>query len=266
MKFTLPHNDNVKRSGLGKWLFFPFILMQIVFIGLALEWREDLRIQRVVIEGWHVVPPEEILSLAGVKSKSSMYELNIFEIQQNILKQPYAKDVIVNRQYPDALKIQVVERKPIASLNIGDLQYIDAESVLLPQIRSNVSFDFPIISGVSGIEKSKAGKALSNDEVYKAIEILQTAISIDSTLYNMISEVNLNNGGDIILYSNDVGAPIIVGRGGYLKKLLTLETFWRTFVKTSNPEKLQYVDLRFDEQVVVKWIYQQGSQSTEVEL
>ncbi|HZY09784.1 MAG TPA: FtsQ-type POTRA domain-containing protein [Bacteroidota bacterium] len=266
MKFTMFRDDNVKRSGLYRWIFFMLIVMQIVFMGLAIEWREDLRIQRVVIEGWHFIPPEEILSLAGVKSKSPMYELNLYEIKQNILKQPYVKDVMVNRQYPDALKIRVVERKPIASLNIGDLQYIDAESVLLPQIRSNVSFDFPIISGFGGIEKSKVGKALLNDEVYEAIKILQTAIAIDSTLYNMISEVNLNNGGDIILYSNDVGAPIIVGRGEYLKKLLTLETFWRTFVKTSNPEKLQYVDLRFDEQVVVKWISQQSSQSTEVEL
>ena len=77
----------------------------------------------------------------------------------------------------------------------------------------------------------------------------------------MISEINMNSGSDIILYSSDVGVPIILGRGDVTRKLLMLENFWNDFVATNDVEKLRYIDLRFEDQVVVKWLHQPDHQT-----
>jgi hypothetical protein len=45
-----------------------------------------------------------------------------------------------------------------------------------------------------------------------------------------------------------------IGRGNIGKKMLMLQTFWNGAVNPGNISQLQYVDARFDGQVVVKWI------------
>ena len=74
----------------------------------------------------------------------------------------------------------------------------------------------------------------------------------------MISEVRLRNGGDIVLYAAEWGVPIIFGHGEIASKLVRLESFWNSVVRQQGVENLQYVDLRFDDQVVVRWSHKQS--------
>ena len=248
--------NTIQRKKIKRWgifLLIPLIIGVIVLCVLAQEWKRSLKIQRVVVEGSRIISAQQIFALANVPLKSPMFQINVFEVRKQILQQPFVKSVQVNRHLPDALHIQIEERNPIASVNNGQLRYIDKEAYLLPQIESAIKLDVPIINGVDGIQQAKVGEVISNNELSEAIELLVTAASIDSTMYHFISEINMNNGKDILLYSTDVGVPIIVGRGDFGKKLLTLHTFWNNFVKSQNTEKLQYVDLRFGDQVVVKW-------------
>ena len=92
---------------------------------------------------------------------------------------------------------------------------------------------------------AKAGEVVGNGEIADALEILRTARTADSNLYHFISEINLNRGGDITLFSVDSPAPIIFGRGAASKKLYLLRTFWDNVVKAQGLEKLQSLDLRF---------------------
>jgi hypothetical protein len=76
----------------------------------------------------------------------------------------------------------------------------------------------------------------------------------------------MNHGGDITLFSVDAGAPIIFGRGDAARKLYLLQTFWRNVVKVQGPEKLQSIDLRFEDQVVAKWNQQTDKPASKVSL
>ena len=92
-----------------------------------------------------------------------------------------------------------------------------------------------------------------NKELFAALEIIRQAQLLDSTIYHMISELDMNRGGDIRINSLDAGIPVILGREDIPKKLLLFETFWTNFVNAGDAQKLKYVDLRFEDQVVVKW-------------
>ncbi len=56
-----------------------------------------------------------------------------------------------------------------------------------------------------------------------------------------------------MLYSAEGGVPIIFGRGELPSKLVRLETFWNDIVRTRGPQNLQYVDLRYQDQIVARW-------------
>jgi cell division septal protein FtsQ len=76
---------------------------------------------------------------------------------------------------------------------------------------------------------------------------------VNRPMYHNISEVQVRNGGDIIMYSAEGGVPIIFGRDEMPSKLVRLETFWNNVVRIRGTQLLQYVDLRYQDQVVARW-------------
>lgn len=250
----------------GVWLLIPLLVGCIVLSVLAFKWRSTLTIQRVVVEGSRVLTAQQIFSLAKISMKSSMYETDLSVIQRRIAAHPFINTVTITRRLPDALRIRIDERVPIASLNASGMMYVDAGRVALPMVQSPVKFDLPIISNVNGIGQLKFGEVVPSAELGEAIHILQTALEIDTSLYHFISEINMNNGGDVILYSIDVGVPIMLGRGEVGRKLVTLQSFWTNFVRTQDAGKLKYIDLRYNDQVVVKWNQQTEHSSIKASL
>jgi cell division septal protein FtsQ len=241
------------RKRLGVLLMIPLLVGFIVVIVLSREWKDSLKVRNVIVGTTRCVSKNDIVALAKVSIGAPLYKTDLFEIHHRVMAEPYVKSARVNREFPDGISIDIEERLPIASINTGHLQYVDAEGILLSSTRTQKGFDLPVISGIDGIASVQPGAVILNKELSEAISVFHTALEIDSSVYHMISEINMNHGGDILLYSTDVGAPIILGREGMLKKLLTLETFWSNFMTTGDAEKLKYIDLRYEDQVVVKW-------------
>ncbi|MBI4546618.1 MAG: FtsQ-type POTRA domain-containing protein [Ignavibacteriae bacterium] len=259
----IKEKQSTRRFGLR--LLIPLAASYIVLFVLSLEWSHTLKVQRVIVEGSSIIPTHEIVKLANVKPQASMDNLDLFAIRQHIRKQPFINSVALNRRYPDALCVKITERNPIAAINTGELQYVDGKGVLLPHSPSQAKFDLPLVSGVHRIESAEVGALLINKDIFEAIELLTIAQAIDSSLYHLISEVNMNDGGDIILYAGDSGNPIFFGRGHTEKKLLTLYEFWKNYITSATSENVRYIDLRFEGQVVAKWDQTDG-QTTKVEL
>ncbi len=216
------------------------------------KWRKSLRVQSALIDGEKVVSSSQISALAGLQLKSPLSSTDLYAIRRGVLMNPFIEGVRISRQYPDVVHIRVKERQPVASLNSGGMFYVDLHGILLPPVQSGKSFDLPIISGVAPLKGTIPGDAIRDGDVLAAIELLEIAREIDPTLYHFISEVNMNHGKDVILYSTDLAVPIYIGRHDIAFKLLTLQTFWNKIVKASKPEQLQYIDLRFADQVVIR--------------
>jgi len=234
-------------------LLIPLMICVIVLCVVSSRWRESLKVQHLVISGSRVVPVEYVVGLAKIPLQSLLDTVDLYAVHEKILRQPFIRSALVTMMYPDGIRIQIVEREPIASLNTGQLRYVDRDAFLLPQTESFAKLDLPIISGVDSLKQTKIGEVIQTREMTQAIEILETAQSIDSALYHSISEINMNSGKDIILFSTDVGVPIIVGREEFRRKLIMFQAFWDNFVKSRDVNRLQYVDLRFSDQVVVRW-------------
>ncbi len=241
------------RRRLGIWLLVPLLAAEIVLFVFAAEWRDSLKMKTVDVRGMRVVPVADARGWAAVPVNKPLFGVNLAEVSDRITAQPFVRSAEVYREFPDAVRIDVRERMPIATLNSGQIYFVDDEGVLLPYLRPANRLDVPVISGVEGIERVKVGEIASSNEVYQAIEILKIAREIDSSLFRLISEVNMGNGGDVTLTSVDGGIPVVLGRGDYGKKLVTFRTFWNTIAKAQAKGRLVSVDLRFDDQVVARW-------------
>ena len=92
-----------------------------------------------------------------------------------------------------------------------------------------------------------------------ALEALESAQNVSSELYHMISEVKIWSGHDMVLYTAEGGVPIIFGRGESAKKMVKLDAFWKKFITEQGPQDIRYIDLRFEDQVIVSSITKKSS-------
>lgn len=239
------------RSSMGIWFFVPLAIGFVMILILALQWKETLIVQRVVVEGARIMGAKEVVGLANIQPQALLYQTDLFTVRQRLLAQPLVKSAVVTRQLPDAFCIEIVEREPIAALGGGPLYCLDTEGVVLPHRVSTPTFDLPLINGLAGAETVKVGNKLDQNDVFEAIGILEISQRIDA--YRLISEIDMNKGGEVVLYSTEGGVPIMLGRGDFGKKLLLLQSFWNEHVRPEVVSQLKVVDLRYSDQVVARW-------------
>jgi cell division protein FtsQ len=240
---------------------FSFITLLVVVVGLIVSanlWKTGLRVQRVTVEGNRIVETAEIMQLVRIQKNTQLQDIDLTAVRKDILSHHFIKDAVVERDLPATLKITITERLPLAIVNSAEILYLDEDGVVLPHSISKQLFDLPVLSGISPEIALAPGGTINNPDVHEALQILATSKLVSKELYHLISEVRLRSGGDIVLYAAEWGVPIIFGRGDIANKLVRLEAFWNDIVREKGSQRLQYVDLRFDDQVVVRWNQKEG--------
>jgi cell division protein FtsQ len=219
----------------------------------ANTWKSGLRATQFVVGGNRIVSRNEIVQLMEVEKGASLYETDLTAIQRNVESHYYIKQATVERDLPNTIRVQVQERLPLTLINGDGLKYLDAEGVVLPHTDSRMLFDLPILSGIASSVDLSPGVRVSDEEVREALDILLALKIANRELFHRISEVELHRGGDIVLYAAEGGVPILFGRGDIANKLVRLETFWYTTVIVRGVQNLQYVDVRYEDQIIARW-------------
>ncbi len=242
------------------WLTFSvLVVLGVGLVILANMWKSDLIVKRIVIEGTRIVHPNEIRQLAHVTEGDKLFDVDLMTVQRDIATHPYVKAVVVERDVPSTLKITITERLPRAMISRQEIMYLDEAGIVLPPALSRELLDLPVVSGLPPGMALKPGSRLNHKDIRECLEILEAARLVSKEVYHLISEVRLRNGGDVVLYATEWGIPIIYGRGEPVRKLVYLETLWRDVVRQGGSQHIQYIDLRFENQIVVRWNDQQSS-------
>lgn len=219
----------------------------------ANAWKSKLKIDQIKISGNRIVSTNEIIQLSQIQIGSLLYKADLTAIQQNVISHYYIKNAVVDRNLPNSINIQIIERIPAAMVNLSEPLYLDEDGVILPKAVAYNIFDLPMISGISPRKSLIFGTKVSRPDEIEAMQLLAVLRTVNRPLYHNISEIQLRNGGDILLYSAEGGIPIIFGRGELTGKITRLEAFWNDIVHTRGVKNLQYVDLRYRDQIVAVW-------------
>jgi len=226
-----------------------------LFIIFANNWRNKTYINKITIKGNITLSEDEILSAAGIKSDSvlNLEELNLVFIRDRVAKHPEIKKVVVSKEPPSELIIEISEKKPLAVIvKNNELNLIDDELEVFSFKNYEKVFDLPVISGVNS----------ENNEQYKsdlkmALNLLKAAYSKGRYLQNMISEINMKDSNKVIVKSNEKSISFYFPRVEkdaitiYKQKLVLFKKFMEEEILKNNTE-CQYVDLRYSNQIIAK--------------
>jgi cell division protein FtsQ len=162
---------------------------------------------------------------------------------------PWVESAAVMRLLPNRMKVKIVERTPVAFVQIGSKpQLIDATGVLMElPAKSASAYSFPVITGMQESEPLSTRSARM--KIYS--RLIAELDGGDARYSKDLSEVDLSDPDDVkVTVADPEGAVLIhLGSSEFLsryKVYMAHAQEWR-----QQFQKLESVDLRYERQVIV---------------
>ena len=96
--------------------------------------------------------------------------------------------------------IEIVERQPIAILEIDPLTMVDSNGYVLPSKNNFKNIDLPILANISDLENTmNFGEKSTSKVVNKAVSWLSYIKKYHSSLYKNISELKVSSSDELEL-------------------------------------------------------------------
>ncbi len=154
-------------------LVFASLVLAIAALGAALAILNSplLDISRVEVEGASVVSAASVKQLAGVKGQHVLLA-DLDAARQRIRALPMVKDVEISRDWPNGIKIVIVERAPWGRWRANNTVWaIDSDGIVLEGPAP--SYDGPIVTQISALPAIAAGAQVDTTALRMADELHQ---------------------------------------------------------------------------------------------
>lgn len=194
-------------------------------------------LQDIRFEGCKNVKPQELMGLAHLRQGYNILALNLREISQEVIANPWVKDVRIERNFPHQLIIEITERVPVALASQDGLFLVDREGDLFKKVERQDNIDMPVITGLSFSEPN-------TQRVKEIVDFLETAEHMGVFPLRTVSEVHVDGDYGITLYMLTENIPIQMDLKNYSKKLALLRNLKEDLVKRKiEPQAIEIISL-----------------------
>lgn len=231
---------------------FIVILCGISYLSIFTESEVvKQRFSTIELNGNNLLSEADYLSFTRLEDSSEYGNLTLAVVKNRFDKHPYVlkADVAINSK--NKAVVNIFEKNIISFLFSDNKQFFVTDKYQLLPLFSNTRFvDYPIISNPLIINEMKPMGRLKEKNIFEAFKIIEAAKNVNIELYRKISEINLRNGGDIIITVSGLNSPVIFGRNEPAKKISYLNSFI-TEISDKNflKEQYEYIDLRYDRHI-----------------
>lgn len=223
---------------------WPFLALLLVFGIYALSVSPLFEVQAVVVEGDQPYPLEELLVKAGLSGSVNIFRIDARAVETRLRQDPRIKMVTMKRRLPSTIVLQIQARRPALTIAFGDLLLgVDASGVCLGPQQSSLG-QVPILTGVSFVSATP-GKRIPHPDMQVALEI---ANQLSPPLRQLISEINISDKENIIMYTRTLTRVQLGGPEQIPDKLATLEAI----LEEVGPTPYQMIDLRYPSRPVAR--------------
>lgn len=222
------------------------ILVLLTYLSFSLSHLENNKIEIISLDGNLHLSKEQYFEYANLIDRSNYSNLTTQYIKDRIRKHPYVERADVKYDGNGKISIKVSEKIFESILLYGDSQYLLTEDLqVLPMLPKTKKIDYPIISNPAVENLKMLSFMKKNNDLVIASKIISTVKLINPELYDGFSTIDLQNGGDIILYFSFFDYPVIIGRGSEIRRTIYFNNLW-TYLKGKEINNfMDYVDMRY---------------------
>jgi cell division septal protein FtsQ len=238
---------------LGTILFILLISCILYLTFFSAKKFNKGNIEMIEITGNNLLNTSDYLMFTKLNDLTLNHNIPLTVLKDRFEKHPYISRVDVESSGNSA-KVTLFEKKIMAVILNGMEPYFITEDFQVLPMFSNTKFaDLPVISNSRDSSLVKPLNFIRNADIIDAMKIIDAAKKTNMNIFKRISEINLRNGGDIVLNFSGIKAPFVFGRGEECRKMAYLEIMWDSIIEgNSLIKESDYIDLRFANEVYVK--------------
>jgi cell division protein FtsQ len=208
------------------------------------------RLERIEVTGTlKQLSRDEVIALAGARTGDSILSIRLKRMGEILSKNPWVEQARVRRYFPNTLAIAIVEREPVAILNMGYLYYLSKRGEVFKPLTAGDKLDFPVVTGLSeeDMAKDPAASREALQGVLGLVSLLKngTVIGLDD-----VSEIHYDRGNGFTLFALNGGVPVKLGHGDFSAKLARLSRIYQE-LQAQQPAP-QLIDLDYADRIVIK--------------
>ena len=219
-----------------------------------------MSVRRIVVSGQHRLSVGEVEALVGGVRGQNIFRIDFDEYRQRVMDSPWVASVTLWRVLPATVEVRVVERVPMAIARLGhDLYLVDDAGVIIDEYGALYrDLDLPVVDGLATWTDRK-GPDVSGERVQLTSALLE-ALSARPDLLRRVSQVDVSNPRDAaVMFDSDL-VWLHLGDERFLERIHTYLELAPTFGERF--DRVDYVDLRFDERVFVRPAGRAGARAT----
>ncbi|MBU2102141.1 MAG: cell division protein FtsQ/DivIB [Candidatus Omnitrophota bacterium] len=173
----------------------------------------------------------------------SLFDVDLEGIRAQIYRQhPEYKEVYLSKEFPSAVRITIVIRKPFALLK-GDKNYpVDREGVVITEDQSAAP-GFVLIEIDDYNRRLKPGQRVADVRLETAFVLIEELYKARFLRKFSVQSINATQPEVMCMMIDQT--KIILGKNDFKRKLGTLETILRGELK-GDLALVEYIDLRYD--------------------
>ena len=187
----------------------------LVALGTSVYRSQTFAVRKIDVFGASRLSAEQVRTLAGIPKDSTLLRLPIGQIESNLAKSAWIASAQVSRDFPDTVRIRVVERTPAAVVDLGGktLWLIDGSGTWLSRLSKDTTATPVAIRDVEGLDPV-AGRRTGSETLQNALEIVR---QLDPTLSKVVRTISAPSIDKTALVTTDdveifVGSSEDIGR------------------------------------------------------
>lgn len=240
----------------------PVLVTCSLLLGFALLYRvsfswaelgKTTKLTNINIRGNRIIPDREILPFFDDIRGLELNKIDHYRINSEIEKMPFVAAARISRHYPSNLRIEILERKPLAIVNLDELMLLDQSGIVLPMVPAAYELSIPILSGFNPeLNLYPIGKPVLSVKMKDTVKLLNRIREIAPHFFTQLSEITLNQDEEYILILTERPTRINLGDKAIMKSIFTLLAFDQTLHGSRALTDYQYLDMRYAKQIIAK--------------
>ncbi len=213
---------------------------------------EAFGIREIIIEGNTQLKDIDVRRAARLQIGSNIFEVSAENARNHLLQHPWVEDATVVRRLPGRVRIQVIERKPVALVALEQLYLVSDEGALFKRLGVDDPVNLPVITGIAS-ERFYDDLDYRTEVLLGSMALLQDYEGAGLADREPVSEIHFDGANGIELFIGDDGMNVRLGNAQHRQKLRRLRRVLERLEREKTRPSYVYLDnVRSPERVTVR--------------
>jgi cell division protein FtsQ len=224
-----------------------FIVLAGFFFGLMKAYLylvtcDDFAVKKIEVSCRRDFVRRDIRALLDSSKFGNLLLLDIRALQDRIESYRWVKEARLRKVFPSSLKVELLEREPVALLKVGGgYLVIDEEGVGLARLTAKDDVDLPLLIDDSVFQ----------DHYKEKISLAWQCLSdLGPEMRNEVEALDLSVNHSVSAILKGMTTRFILGEERFSERLTFIRSRLSELERLSGP--LEYVDLRFDDRIIFR--------------